>query len=227
MKSELILTQDGSHTLFVPEIDECYHSTFGAMGESMLIFIQSGFNSCEKDNISVLEVGFGTGLNAFLTLLEAENRQKEVFYTAFELFPLAVEKAEQLNYPEMFSLDKRFFFEKLHTSAWGEEVPLTPFFKLLKINADFIVSSLPSVYDLIYFDAFSPEKQPEMWTQEIFQKIFDHCNENAILTTYCVKGNIRRSLQKTGFIVEKLPGPPGKREFLRAVKPSNSEFTEK
>ena len=227
MKSELILTQDGSHTLFVPEIDECYHSTFGAMGESMLIFIQSGFNSCEKDNISVLEVGFGTGLNAFLTLLEDENRQKEVFYTAFELFPLAVEKAEQLNYPEMFSPDKRFFFEKLHTSAWGEEVPLTPFFKLLKINADFIVSSLPSVYDLIYFDAFSPEKQPEMWTQEIFQKIFDHCNENAILTTYCVKGNIRRSLQKTGFIVEKLPGPPGKREFLRAVKPSNSEFTEK
>jgi len=227
MKSELILTQDGSHTLFVPEIDECYHSTFGAMGESMLIFIQSGFNRCEKDNISVLEVGFGTGLNAFLTLLEDENRQKEVFYTAFELFPLAVEKAEQLNYPEMFSPDKRFFFEKLHTSAWGEEVPLTPFFKLLKINADFIVSSLPSVYDLIYFDAFSPEKQPEMWTQEIFQKIFDHCNENAILTTYCVKGNIRRSLQKTGFIVEKLPGPPGKREFLRAVKPSNSEFTEK
>ena len=93
------------------------------MGESMLIFIQSGFNSCEKDNISVLEVGFGTGLNAFLTLLEAENRQKEVFYTAFELFPLAVEKAEQLNYPEMFSPDKRFFFEKLHTSAWEKKFP--------------------------------------------------------------------------------------------------------
>lgn len=220
--SLLKITQDGSHTLYVTEIDECYHSTHGAVQESEHIFIKDGFRTCMKDTIHVLEIGFGTGLNAFLTLLETERQNKRVYYTAIELYPVEGEKAFQLNYPEQTQPEKRTAFERIHTSAWNEWQEITSFFQLKKINDDFTRINLTEKYDVIYFDAFSPEKQPEMWTEDLFKKLYLCTREKAVLTTYCCKGTVKRALKAAGFSIEKLPGPAGKREILRALrKPLN------
>lgn len=214
----LRLTEDGSHTLYVPEIDECYHSTHGAIQESMHIFITSALNRCDKKEINVLEIGFGTGLNAFLTLIEAEKRQLRINYTTIELYPIPLENAMQLNYPKIVSRDYQHDFELLHTSTWNIPVKISDQFTLTKLQADFTKINLQDPFDVIYFDAFSPEKQPEMWTEELFGKIFKITGENAVLTTYCSKGTVKRALISSGFTVKKIPGPPGKREILRAVK---------
>jgi len=218
MQTELKITEDGSHTLFVPGIDECYHSTHGAIQESKHIFIEAGLKQCPKNEIRILEIGFGTGLNAFLTLLEAERSEKHIHYTSLELYPVETGKAIQLNYPEKLGPEKRQFFEELHKAEWNLEIPITPFFKLKKLDADYTVSILKDNFDVVYFDAFSPEKQPEMWSRELFEKIYSHCNPGAVLTTYCAKGIVRRAMQEAGFVVERLAGPPGKREILRGRK---------
>lgn len=217
MQTEIKLTEDGSHTLFVPAIDECYHSTHGAVQESRYIFIEAGLKHCSKSEIRVLEIGFGTGLNAFLTLLEAQNCSKQIHYTSLERYPVEVEKLLQLNYSDKLSIENQKYFEQIHTSPWNVEVQISPFFKLKKIEADFTQHDFDEMYDVVYFDAFSPEKQPEMWIQERFKMIFDHCNSGAVLTTYCAKGMVRRAMQAVGFMVERLPGPPGKREILRGI----------
>jgi len=218
MQTKLKLTEDGSHTLFVPEIDECYHSTHGAIQESRHIFIKAGLKQCLKKEIRILEIGFGTGLNAFLTLLEAEGSEKQIHYTTLEFYPVAVETALLLNYPEELAPDKRQIFEKIHSADWNVEIPVTPYFVLNKIETDFTGFVFKDKYDVVYFDAFSPEKQPEMWSETLFEKIYAHCNVGAVLTTYCAKGIVRRAMQTAGFQVERLPGPPGKREILRGVK---------
>ena len=218
MNSELILTSDGSHSLFVPEIDECYHSTHGAVQESRHIFIEAGLKQCHKPEIRVLEIGFGTGLNAFLTLLEAERSEKQINYTSLELFPVEHHIALKLNYPDILAPEKRQIFNQMHTCAWDEEIQLTPFFRLNKLKTDFTEFVFNKNFDVVYFDAFSPEKQPEMWTNKLFEKIYDHCRPGAVLTTYCAKGIVRRALQDSGFKVERLQGPPGKREILRGSK---------
>ena len=218
MQTELKITEDGSHTLFVPGIDECYHSTHGAIQESKHIFIDAGLKQCPKNEIRILEIGFGTGLNAFLTLLEAEWSEKHIHYTSLELYPVETGKALQLNYPEQLAPEKRQAFEEMHTADWNVEISISPFFKLNKLEADFTGFNLKDHYDVVYFDAFSPEKQPEMWSRELFEKIYAHCNPGAILTTYCAKGIVRRAMQSAGFLVERLPGPPGKREILRGRK---------
>jgi tRNA U34 5-methylaminomethyl-2-thiouridine-forming methyltransferase MnmC len=216
MYSELFITEDGSHTLFVPTIDECYHSTHGAVQESQHIFINSGFKQCNKSEIRVLEIGFGTGLNTFLTLMEARKTGKKVYYTSLEKYPVEVEQALQLNYVENRFSDLQKEFELLHTSPWNTKVQITAFFLLQKMQADFTIFDLDEMYDVIYFDAFSPEKQPEMWSEALFEKIYSHCSPEAILTTYCSKGIVRRVMQTAGFLVDRLPGPPGKREILRS-----------
>ena len=218
MDSKLILTEDGSHTLFVPEIDESYHSSHGAIQESKHIFIEAGLKQCQKSEINVLEIGFGTGLNTFLTLIEAEKSPKAINYTTLELFPVEINKAFKLNYAELLSHKLKPDFEKLHSSAWNENTSFNSCFKLKKICADFTQYVFTEKYDVIYFDAFSPEKQPEMWTQEQFEKLYKCCNFEAVITTYCAKGSVRRAMQLTGFKVERLPGPPGKREILRGKK---------
>lgn len=218
MNYELILTEDGSNSLYVPEIDECYHSSHGAIQESRHIFIEAGLKQCVKSEVKVLEVGFGTGLNAFLAMVEAERSGRHIQYTSLEKYPVEVEKALQLNYPEELSPEKRSCFELMHTSPWNEEIQVTPFFTLKKIETDFTGCTLADKFDIVFFDAFSPEKQPEMWTQERFDMIFEHCNAGAVLTTYCAKGVVRRAMQAAGFQVERLPGPPGKREILRSRK---------
>jgi len=211
-------TEDGSHTLFVSEINESYHSLFGAIQESKYIFIDAALKFSGKKELSILEVGFGTGLNAFLTYVEAANRGLFVDYTTIEKFPVAFEEAIKLNYPEKVSPENRAVFNFLHFWQWNQPVQITENFVFEKIQADFTGYHHKSTYDIIYFDAFSPEKQPEMWTQELFEKLYDQCNPGAILTTYCAKGEVRRRLISAGFSVERLPGPPGKRQILRAIK---------
>jgi tRNA U34 5-methylaminomethyl-2-thiouridine-forming methyltransferase MnmC len=217
-RSDLVLTSDGSHTLFAPALDECYHSTHGAIQESRHIFIEDGMKQCAKSDISVLEIGFGTGLNAFLTLLEAAASSKTVRYTSLELYPVEVKIALQLNYPEALAPDKRGLFELMHETPWNSNTLIGESLSLLKVKADYTNYEFQEKYDLVYFDAFSPDKQPEMWTEERFKILYDHCNPGAILTTYCSKGVVRRAMQGAGFTVERLPGPPGKRQILRAVK---------
>ena len=214
MRSELKITEDGSHTLFVPEIDECYHSLHGAVQESRHIFIEAALKQCPKDE---LEVGFGTGLNAFLALLEAEKSGRRIRFITLEKYPVGLETALQLNFAQELGADKAMF-DKLHQAEWNKSVAITPYYTLEKIEADFTQFQHSTNYDVVFFDAFSPEKQPEMWSEEQFRKIYNHCNDNAVLTTYCAKGIVRRAMQAVGFVVERLPGPPGKREILRATK---------
>jgi tRNA U34 5-methylaminomethyl-2-thiouridine-forming methyltransferase MnmC len=220
MQTTIRTTEDGSHTLHVAEMDECYHSTHGAVQESMHIFIRDGlyaFLQQTPGEINVLEMGFGTGLNAYLTLCEAEKLNRPIRYTSLELYPLAAEEAMQLNYPEILHAD-RHWFEKIHDSSWNAEEAITPCFTLCRVKADFTQYELQGLYDVIYFDAFSPEKQPELWSEDGFREIYAHSAHGAVLTTYCAKGSVRRALQSAGFVVERLPGPPGKREILRGRK---------
>lgn len=214
-KSELKITDDGSHTLFVPEIDECYHSTKGAIQESRHIFIEAGLKQCAKSEINVLEIGFGTGLNALLTALESD---VSVRYTTIELYPVPIVQALKLNYPELLEPESKILFEKIHSSPWNEKVQISDNYSITKLNTDFTRTDFHDQFDVIYFDAFSPEKQPEMWSEEMFRKLYLCASENAILTTYCAKGAVRRAMRSAGFMVERLPGPPGKREILRARK---------
>ena len=188
-------TADGSNTLYVPELNEHYHSVKGALTESAHIFIQMGLNHAQAINPRVLEIGFGTGLNAFLTLLEAEKSQRAIHFTSIERFPLPEEIVRGLAYPETIAPEECEKFYALHTAPFSE------------------------CYDVVYFDAFAPEKQPEMWSQPLFDNLYRQMNPGGILTTYCAKGVVRRMLQAAGFTVERLPGPPGgKREILRATK---------
>lgn len=218
MSGKIILTEDGSHSLLQNELNETYHSIHGAIQESKHIFIDAGLKMCTKNPIHILEIGFGTGLNAFLTQLETELSGKKVHYTAIELYPLSTASASLLNYPDLLAPKKKDVFYQLHTSPWQNHIQLTNLFELYKIKEDYSSMTLTGSFDLIYFDAFSPEKQPEMWTEERFRMIYHCCNPGAILTTYCAKGNVRRALQSAGFLVERIPGPPGKREILRAKK---------
>lgn len=214
-------TTDGSNTLFVPELNEHYHSVKGALTESQHIFIQMGLNHSQAESPRVLEIGFGTGLNAFLTLLEAEKQQREVHFTSIERYPLAEDIVRQLGYPEIIAPEASEKFYALHAAPWNQPVRLSPWFTLHKIEGDFTHFDFQSHYDVIYFDAFAPEKQPEMWSQPLFDSLYRQTTPGGILTTYCAKGVVRRMLQTAGFTVERLPGPPGgKREILRASKPA-------
>lgn len=217
-KVEIQATEDGSQTLFVPSLDEHYHSVKGALTESLHIFIRMGLQESRAAEPRVLEVGFGTGLNALLTLQETL-LGKVVHYTTLERFPLPLEVVEKLDYPALVSAEAASSFLALHRAPWNQWVQIVPGFHLRKMETDFTTLQLKEKYDVIYFDAFAPEKQPEMWSQEIFQRMYDCLDTDGILVTYCAKGEVRRMLQRAGFIVERLPGPPqGKREILRARK---------
>lgn len=212
-------TADGSYTLFVPEMDEHYHSVKGALTESEHIFINMGLKHTTIAEPHILEIGFGTGLNAFLTLLEAERNQRKIHYTTLEKYPLNAEVLQQLNYPEIIAPEAAELYYKMHHVAWSVPVAITPYFTLQKIETDYTTFSFQQKYDIIYFDAFAPEKQPEMWSQQLFDNLYQTLNPGGVLTTYCAKGVVRRMLQSAGFTVERLPGPPGgKREILRGNK---------
>ncbi len=219
MKPEIIQTADGSHSLYLKELDEHYHSVHGAIQEGIHVFIKAGLQASNKENVSILEIGLGTGLNALLTLMEVQHSNKQIHYTAIEAFPLEEQLINQLNYVQVLKAEELTEqFKRIHTSAWGEEQRLNNKFTLLKVQGQLQTTVFPATYDLIYFDAFGPRVQPEMWTEEIFSKMFDVLNAGGMLVTYCAKGEVKRTLKKVGFVVETLPGPPGKREMLRARK---------
>lgn len=220
MDRHLIITEDGSHSLFVPELDEQYHSIHGAIQESKHVFIHSGLKRCLKDNPVVFEVGFGTGLNAFLTLLAADELKQKITYIGIEKYPLLPIEYNSLNYATRTDLKYDDSFLLLHNCNWGEQTEINPFFSIQKINSDFRKANFETLpfFDVIYFDAFAPNKQPDLWEEAIYRKIYDHSNPGAILVTYCAKGIVRRDLQHVGFIIERIPGPPGKKEMIRAIK---------
>ena len=220
MNRQLIVTSDGSHTFFVPIINEQYHSIHGAVTESIHIFINSGLLQCKKREINVLEIGFGTGLNAYLTLLSVLDNGFKVNYYSVEKYPLTQVEYEQLNYAAKIKSGNESFFIELHECKWGENVKITPDFSLFKIHTDARNLELEEYpfFDVIYFDAFAPDKHPDLWNEDIYNKIYNHSNPNAIFVTYCAKGVVRRSLQQVGFKVERIPGPPGKKEMIRAIK---------
>jgi len=198
---------------------EQYHSKHGAIQEAYHVFIKSGLDLFENQEINILEIGFGTGLNAFITLIEFDKRNLKVNYTGVEAYPVSIEELNQLNYlEELKSLSRKADFDLMHTSPWGDKVEIVENFNLKKEQILFKEISAIAEYDLIYFDAFGARVQPELWTVEIFQIMFNAMKSNGYLVTYAAKGSVRRAMQEVGFLVERLPGPPGKREMLRAKK---------
>jgi len=214
-------TEDGSDTLFMADMNEHYHSVHGAISESFHIFINGGYRFfIRQDHIKVLEIGFGTGLNCLLTALEAIRLNIQTEYFTIEKYPLTEELTGKLNYPALTGKTGNEIFQKIHASPWNEKVTIAPRFELIKLDDDFLTISLESIreVDVIYFDAFAPVKQPDMWTNELFRKLCLTLKPGGILLTFSAKGSVRRSLVSAGFVVERLPGPKGKREILRAIK---------
>ncbi|MBS1935520.1 MAG: tRNA (5-methylaminomethyl-2-thiouridine)(34)-methyltransferase MnmD [Bacteroidetes bacterium] len=221
MLREIILTEDGSHSVALTGTNVSFHSKFGAVNEAMHIFIEAGLRSplTKSSIVSVFEMGFGTGLNALLTLMEAEKNNTTIYYEAIEKFPLEKEIISSLNYCNQLQRnDLQTSFEKLHDCNWSEEISINSKFIFRKINSGIEGFSSEKKFDVIYYDAFDPMYQPELWTQTVFGKLFHLLNKNGIFVTYSAKGNVRRALSDAGFAVEKLPGPKGKREITRAVK---------
>ena len=214
---KLVLTSDGSHTIYVPELDEHYHSIHGAVQESDFIFIKNGFNASRANPVHIFEVGFGTGLNALLTAANSLKNNREVFYTSIEKYPLANSVINTLNH-HLYSGSDKTIFDKIHSAVWNEMSDICINFHFTKISSDIITYSLTGNYDLIYFDAFGPDKQPEMWSRDVFERLSAVTNRGGILVTYSAKGEVKRCLRSVGFQVSLLPGPPGKRHMIRAIK---------
>lgn len=217
---EIILTEDGSHTIKNHAFNETYHSVHGAMNESLHVFIKNGlkfFLARSGGAICVLEVGFGTGLNAWLTAKHAAGTMVNLNYRALELHPLSEAIWSQLNYAT--TKDDRTLFNKLHRVVWNKPVPVTPEMLIHKMaNSVYDLELNQACIDLIYYDAFAPQKQPEMWTGHILEKVAGWLKPGGVLVTYCAKGQVKRDLKSAGLTVETLPGPPGKREMIRAIK---------
>lgn len=220
MKREIITTADGSKTIQIKEWQEQYHSKHGAIQEAYHVFIRSGLDLFKNRDLNILEIGFGTGLNALITLLEYEKLGLTIYYTGIEAYPVSRDELDQLNYLEALdAIAHKGDFQQMHKSGWGEDVEITTNFKLRKEQKDFKDISSSQLYDLVYFDAFGARVQPELWTVEIFQIMFEALKPQGYLVTYAAKGSVRRAMLSVGFLVERLPGPPGKREMLRARKP--------
>jgi len=219
MDREIRTTSDGSHTLYVKSMDECYHSVHGALQESTHVFINQGLKHTPLDSISILELGFGTGLNALLTLADATQSGLKIAYHAVEKYPLDADEYSRLNFETFIEGLPKGSFQRLHTLPWEKEHALGPQFRFYKEQSDFRSMAPKGTFDLVYFDAFDPNKQPELWTEAIFSRLYALMNAGGILVTYSSKGLIRRAMKASGFEVFKVPGPPGKREMVRAIKP--------
>ncbi|MEA1885972.1 MAG: tRNA (5-methylaminomethyl-2-thiouridine)(34)-methyltransferase MnmD [Bacteroidota bacterium] len=217
---KIISTSDGSNTLYVPELDEYYHSTFGAVSESKHVFIESGYKSISCKTVKIFEMGFGTGLNALLTLLESLNDKREVDYVSLEKYPLNEDVYKKLNYSTLLQDNESTYFNLLHECPWEISCSITDNFRLLKIEKDLREIKFDMAFDIVYYDAFAPDKQPEMWSYDILSLVSSLTKAGGIFVTYSAKGQLKRDLKKLGFLVENLEGPTGKREITRAVKKS-------
>lgn len=224
MKRRIITTSDGSKTIQIEDWDEQYHSIHGAIQESQHVFIKTGLHHFLKlfspTHLNILEIGFGTGLNAFLTALEADKKGVKIHYEGVEAYPVLAEELSQLNYATLIAPDKHPLFDTLHTVSWEELHLITSLFSLKKRQQFFSDITDKNAFNIIYFDAFGARVQPDLWTEAIFKCMFNALNSNGVLVTYAAKGSVRRAMQAVGFVVERLEGPPGKREMLRATKPS-------
>ena len=217
MESKLIFTNDGSHSLFVPEIDECYHSRHGSIVEAEHVFIRNGLLAENKKQFNILEIGFGTGLNALLTAQKAKQKELVVNYHGIELYPVSAENYTQLNFTDLIGIDNSELL-KLHNCSWEKEHIINSFFKLTKNKIALKNYTSKMKFDIIYFDAFSPERQPQLWNFEVFQNMYELLNEDGFLVTYCAKGIVKRTMKSVGFKIIVLDGPPGKRQMTRANK---------
>ena len=219
MKREIIITDDGSTTIRIPEWDENYHSTHGAIQEAKHVFIKNGLDLFQnQDSISILEIGFGTGLNAFITFLETLNKEK-VNYVGVEAYPISAEEVLQMNYvSELQAADFKSIFQTMHNCSWEIDNLITAKFSLTKRKQFFQDIEDKNQFNLIYFDAFGFPLQPELWSEVIFKKMYEALLPKGVLVTYACRTPIRKAMLTAGFSVEKLPGAPGKREMLRATK---------
>ncbi|MHA7943297.1 tRNA (5-methylaminomethyl-2-thiouridine)(34)-methyltransferase MnmD [Formosa sp. 3Alg 14/1] len=225
MERKIITTADGSSTIYLPDLDETYHSRHGAIQEALHVFITSGLDYWsdkypEKQELSVLEIGFGTGLNAFLTCLHAESLHCKIKYTGVEAYPVTSEHLQHINYSkEILSGTQESVFNTLHDVSWEVMHDITSKFSLLKQEKTFNDITDEALYDLVFFDAFGPRVQPELWGEAVFKIMYKALKPGGVLVTYSAQGNARRAMQTVGFLVDRIPGPPGKREMLRANKP--------
>jgi len=222
LERKIIKTGDGSNTIHLPEWNEQYHSIHGAIQEAEHVFIKNGLrpvlSKFPGKKIHILEMGFGTGLNAWITSIESGNFDKTIFYTGIEAYPVRMDIIEKLNYPELLDNSNSLFMD-IHKASWGSKNQLSEHFNLIKLKTLFEKVSFQNEFNLIYFDAFGARVQPELWTPIIFKSMYDALKKDGVLVTYAAKGSVRRAMLEVGFIVERLPGPPGKREMLRATKP--------
>ena len=222
MENKLVITNDGSHSIFNPEVNETYHSKHGAIVEAEYVFIKNGLLAENKKQFSILEVGFGTGLNALLTAQKAQQKKIAINYHGIELYPVPKESYIQLNFTELIGEEKSKLLN-LHECNWEEEHVINKFFKLTKNEIALENYTSKTKFDIIYFDAFSPEKQPELWTAEVFQNMYNLLNEDGFLVTYCAKGVVKRTMKTVGFEIIVLDGPPGKRQMTRANKTTSQK----
>ena len=219
-KQKLKMTADGSVTLYLPDMDEQYHSLNGAVTEAQYVYIERGYMSHKETKAIVFEVGLGTGLNCFLTAVRSADLQRDTTYYSVEAFPVSSALIKHLNYTHLFGEKYASLFFSIHESPWEEYISLTPYFRLFKIRADFTKGSWNKFNgcNVIYYDAFGPDKQPEMWSSEIFSSLYNVTLPGGIIVTYSAKGTVRRGLSDAGFRMKRLPGPPGKKEMLRGIK---------
>lgn len=219
MKRSIIQTRDGSTTIHIEGWDECYHSRFGAIQEAQHVFIKNGLSLFENKSISILEIGFGTGLNAFITFLESQKLNQTIDYVGVEAYPVSADEVVSMNYiSELNAENESEIFKKMHQCNWNEQIILRADFLFTKRQQFFADIDDVEMFDLIYFDAFGFDVQPELWSTAIFQKMYDALKPNSVLVTYAARGVVKRSMIEVGFTVEKLEGPPGKREMFRAKK---------
>lgn len=219
MEREIIQTLDGSTTIHLKEWDECYHSKHGAIQEAQHVFIKNGLSLFPNQSVSILEIGFGTGLNAFISFLESSKLNQSINYVGVEAYPVNTTEVLAMNYvDELNAKSQKEVFEKMHESKWNEKIELTAEFELTKQKQFFDEIDDIEQFDLIYFDAFGYRVQPELWSTAIFQKMYTALRPGGKLVTYAARGVVKRSMIEVGFTVEKLPGPPGKREMFRASK---------
>jgi tRNA U34 5-methylaminomethyl-2-thiouridine-forming methyltransferase MnmC len=217
VKREIIRTEDGSTTIRLAEWAECYHSKHGAIQEAYHVFINNGLSLFKGKPVSILEIGFGTGLNAFATFVESEN-YGSINYVGVEAYPVSAEEVALMNYPAQLGGQFQPEFDKMHNAEWETPIGLSESFQLTKRKIFFDEIAYVNTFDLIYFDAFGFPVQPELWSAKIFKLMFNALKENGVLVTYAARGVVKRNLLEAGFRVEKLPGPPGKREMMRAFK---------
>ncbi|GGD35066.1 tRNA (5-methylaminomethyl-2-thiouridine)(34)-methyltransferase MnmD [Flavobacterium orientale] len=219
MKREIFITTDGSTSIHIPEWGESYHSKHGAIQEAQHVFIKNGFSMCRDETIAILEIGFGTGLNAFITFLEATKTKQTVEYVGVEGFPISEEEALKMNYvSELKATEFEAVFKVFHKSEWDQRIAITPTFNLTKRKQLFDQINDIEQFNLIYFDAFGYRVQPELWSLAIFQRMYAALKQGGILVTYACRGPIKNAMKEAGFQIEKLAGPPGKREMLRGTK---------